>query len=173
MDNSSRILAAMGCVAALAAAGCAANATQITIMATNDIHGGIEPSVAKDGTIEGGLAAFSGVVGATKAGLKNKLGDQAGVLILDAGDQFQGTLISNYNEGRLVFQAMSQVGYDVAITGNHDYDSGPIGWLEDEVTASTADQDPRGALKRISNDEGVKQLVMTAVARQRHDLGDR
>jgi 5'-nucleotidase len=116
-------------------------------MATNDIHGGIEPSVAKDGTIEGGLAAFSGVVGAIKAGLKNKLGDQAGVLILDAGDQFQGTLISNYNEGRLVFQAMSQVGYDVAITGNHDYDFGPIGWLEDEVSASTADKDPRGALK--------------------------
>src|SRR6266852_9607858 len=127
MESASRILAMMACVAALAVSGCAAKATQITILATNDIHGGIEPSVSKDGTIEGGLAAFSGTVQAIKAGLKRKLGDHAGVLVVDAGDQFQGTLISNHNEGRLVFQAMSQTGYDVAITGNHDYYFGPGG----------------------------------------------
>src|SRR6516164_1989460 len=147
MSNDSRMLAVIAAVTALAVSGCAAQPTQITILATNDIHGGIEPSVAKDGTIEGGLAAFSGTVQAIRAGLKQRLGDRAGVLVLDAGDQFQGTLISNYNEGRLVFQAMSQAGYDVAITGNHDYDFGPVGWLEDEVTPTTADQDPRGALK--------------------------
>src|SRR6266446_3437341 len=146
MDDASRMLAVMGCVAALAVSGCAAKPTQITILATNDIHG-IEPNVSKDGTIEGGLAAFSGTVQAIKAGLKRKLGDQAGVLVVDAGDQFQGTLISNYNEGRLVLQEMSQVGYDVAITGNHDYDFGPVGWLDDQVTPTTVDKDPRGALK--------------------------
>jgi 5'-nucleotidase len=147
MDNVSRMLAVMCCVAALAVSGCTAKPTQITILATNDIHGGIEPNVLKDGTIEGGLAAFSGTVQAIKAGLKRKFGDQAGVLVVDAGDQFQGTLISNYNEGRLVLEAMSQVGYDVAITGNHDYDFGPVGWLEDQVTPTTVDKDPRGALK--------------------------
>ena len=147
MNDASRTLAAMGCVAALAVSGCAAKPSQITILATNDIHGGIEPSVSKDGTIEGGLAFFSGAVQAIRAGLKRKLGDQAGVLVVDAGDQFQGTLISNYNEGRLVLQAMSQVGYDVAITGNHDYDFGPVGWLDDQVTPTTVDKDPRGALK--------------------------
>ncbi len=128
-DEASRILAVLGCVAALAVSGCSAKPTQITILATNDIHGGIEPNVSKDGTSEGGLAAFSGTVQAIKTGLKSKLGDQVGVLVVDAGDQFQGTLISNYNEGRLVLQTMSQVGYDVAITGNHDYDFGPVGWL--------------------------------------------
>jgi 5'-nucleotidase len=146
-DNTSRMIAVLGCAAALAVSGCAAKPTQITILATNDIHGGIEPTVLKDGTMEGGLAAFSGIVQAIKAGLKHKLGDQAGVLALDAGDQFQGTLISNINEGRLLFQAMSQIGYDAAITGNHDYDFGPVGWLDDAVTPTTADQDPRGALK--------------------------
>src|SRR5262249_22653830 len=145
--DTSRMFAVMGCVAALAVSGCAAKPTQITILATNDIHGGIEPSLANDGTVEGGLAAFSGVVQAIKAGLKQKLGDQAGVLVVDAGDQFQGTLISNINEGRLLFQVMSQVGYDVAITGNHDYDFGPVGWLNDQVTPTTVDQDPRGALR--------------------------
>jgi 5'-nucleotidase len=139
------MLALLSCIAAFMVSSCAGERTQITILATNDIHGGIEPTVAKDGTEEGGLAAFSGVVQAIRAGLKQRLGDRVGVLVLDAGDQFQGTLISNYNEGRLVFQAMSQVGYDVAITGNHDYDFGPVGWLQDEPTAPG--QDPRGALK--------------------------
>ena len=142
-----RFLALIGCIAACVVSGCSARPTQITILATNDIHGGIEPTTSSDGTVEGGLAAFSGTVQAIKAGLKRKLGERAGVLLLDAGDQFQGTLISNYNEGRLLFQAMSQAGYDVAITGNHDYDFGPVGWLEDQVTPTTSDQDPRGALK--------------------------
>lgn len=115
MGNGSRMLSVMGCVAALAVSGCTAKPTQITILATNDIHGGIDSSTLQDGSIEGGLAAFSGTVQAIKTGLKGRLGDQAGVLVVDAGDQFQGTLISNYNEGRLLFQAMSQVGYDVAI----------------------------------------------------------
>ncbi len=109
-----RMLALVGCFAAFAVSGCTAEPTQITILATNDIHGGIEPTVAKDGTAEGGLAAFSGVVQAIRAGLKQRLGDRAGVLVLDAG-------------------------------GNHDYDFGPVGWLQDEPTAP--DQDPRGALK--------------------------
>src|SRR5262245_9220077 len=143
--RATSILALVSCVAAVMLCGCAAQPTQITILATNDVHGGLEPTVAKDGNVEGGLAAFSGVVQAIRAGLKRRFGNGAGVLVLDAGDQFQGTLISNFNEGQLVFQAMSQVGYDVAITGNHDYDFGPVGWLQDEPTAP--DQDPRGALK--------------------------
>ncbi|MGY4419493.1 2',3'-cyclic-nucleotide 2'-phosphodiesterase (5'-nucleotidase family) [Bradyrhizobium sp. JR6.1] len=106
--------------------------------------GDIEPNQLGDGSKEGGLAAFSGTVRAIKAGLKRKFGDQAGVLVLDAGDQFQGTLISNFNEGRLLFQAMSQVGYDAVITGNHDYDFGPVGWL---VDTATGDQDSRAALR--------------------------
>jgi len=146
MANGWRRLVAMmaGCVVVLAASACAAQPTQITILATNDIHGGIEASQLADGSTEGGLAAFSGTARAIKAGLARKFGNQAGVLVLDAGDQFQGTLISNFNEGRLLFQAMSQVGYDAVITGNHDYDFGPVGWL---VDTATADQDPRAALR--------------------------
>jgi 2',3'-cyclic-nucleotide 2'-phosphodiesterase (5'-nucleotidase family) len=143
--NATRMIAAISCVAAFMVSGCAKEPIQITILATNDIHGGIEPTTGSDGTVVGGLAALSGVVKAIRAGLKNKLGERGGVLVVDAGDQFQGTLISNHNEGQLVFKAMSQVGYDVAIAGNHAYDFGPVGWLEDEP--NTPDQDPRGALK--------------------------
>ena len=45
-------------------------------LATSDIHGGIEPTTLKDGTVEGGLAAFSGTVQAIKMDLKRKLGSR-------------------------------------------------------------------------------------------------
>ena len=130
----------------------------ITILGTNDIHGGVEPAAKEDenenddipGKQKGGMAIFGGIVNAIKQGLKNKYGDQAGVLLVDAGDQFQGTLISNINEGQLVFQAMNEIGYDAVVTGNHDFDFGPLGWLEDQVTPDSKDKNPRGALERVA-----------------------
>jgi 5'-nucleotidase len=133
----------------------------VTLLATNDIHGGIEPAKgpkANDSlgamNLVGGLAFFSGAVKSIKQGLAQQYGDKAGVLVLDGGDQFQGTLISNYTEGSLIFGAMNDVGYDAAITGNHDYDFGPHGWLVDDVkdvdpNDPSADRDPRGVIKDL------------------------
>jgi 2',3'-cyclic-nucleotide 2'-phosphodiesterase (5'-nucleotidase family) len=57
MDNGwRRLVAMMGRTAAMALSGCAAKPTQITILATNDIHGGIEPNQLGDGSTQGGLA---------------------------------------------------------------------------------------------------------------------
>lgn len=122
----------------------------ITILGTNDIHGGIEPQVNARQQQIGGLAFFAGAVRSVRAGLRQKYGENAGVLVLDAGDQFQGTLISNYNEGNLIFSAMNEVGYDAAITGNHDYDFGPVGWLVDQVPPESPDQNSRGALEHLA-----------------------
>jgi len=121
----------------------------ITLLSTNDIHGGVEPTRGSDGVMAGGLAFFSGAVKAIKTGLHNKYGNQSGVLVVDGGDQFQGTLVSNYNEGQLVFQAMNEAGYDAAVPGNHDYDFGPTGWLDDKVVPGSGDQNPKGALERL------------------------
>lgn len=128
----------------------------IVILSTNDIHGGIEAHGSKNGqknVMTGGLAFFAGAVKAIRDGMANKFGKQSGVLTVDAGDQFQGTLISNYTEGSLVFDAMNIVGYDYAITGNHDYDFGPHGWLVDDVKdqdPTNPDKDPRGVLKDLA-----------------------
>ena len=67
----------------------------ITILATNDIHGGIEPKTAPDRSQSGGLTLLGGTVKAIREGLKDQLADRSGILLLDGGDQFQGTLISN------------------------------------------------------------------------------
>jgi len=104
----------------------------ITILGTNDIHGGIEPYPNKDGKAQGGLHLWGGIAKAIRAGLAKKYPGQSGVLTVDAGDQFQGTLLSNYDEGELVFRAMSEIGYDAVVPGNHDYDFGPSGWDIDQ-----------------------------------------
>ncbi len=104
----------------------------VTILSTNDIHGGVEPSQDPSGKAWGGLALWSGAVKSIRQGIQKRYQAHAGTLVLDAGDQFQGTLISNYDEGQLVFAAMNAVGYDAAIPGNHDFDFGPIGWLVDQ-----------------------------------------
>lgn len=115
----------------------------VVLLATNDLHGGIEPERSGSASI-GGLALLGGAVRAIREGLQAREGDRAGVLLVDAGDQFQGTLISNYDEGQLVFAAMDRIGFDAVVPGNHDFDFGPIGWLEDRGG------EPRGALERLA-----------------------
>jgi 5'-nucleotidase len=46
------------------------------------------------------------------------------VLLLDAGDIFQGTPYFNYYGGELEFKLMSMMQYDLATIGNHDFDNG-------------------------------------------------
>ncbi|MCC7440936.1 MAG: bifunctional metallophosphatase/5'-nucleotidase [Bdellovibrionales bacterium] len=121
----------------------------ITVLQTNDLHGQVEPRVHR-GRQAGGLDFWAGTVASIRSGIAEKYGeDRAGVLLVDAGDQFQGTLLSNYNEGELVFRSLDQMGYDAVVPGNHDYDFGPVGWLQDRVVPGHPDQDPRGALNRI------------------------
>jgi 5'-nucleotidase len=106
---------------------------RLTILSTNDIHGGVEASKYRStGEPIGGMAFWGGVIRSTKKAIESAGGR---VLVLDAGDQFQGTLISNTNEGELVFSSMDEVGYDAVVPGNHDYDFGPKGWLKDRATA--------------------------------------
>ncbi|MBS1963671.1 MAG: 5'-nucleotidase C-terminal domain-containing protein [Bdellovibrionales bacterium] len=123
----------------------------VSILGTNDIHGAIEPRVSKDGKTFGGMAFWAGAVKAVRDGVAKEYGDKGGVLVLDGGDQFQGTLLSNYSEGALMFSLLGDVGYDAMVPGNHDYDFGPEGWLVDQVTPDSKDKDPRGVIKKLAN----------------------
>jgi 2',3'-cyclic-nucleotide 2'-phosphodiesterase (5'-nucleotidase family) len=65
----------------------------ITILQTNDIHGGVEPQpLVQDPHAPpvGGMPLWVGIVQATRKGLQRQFGERAGVLLLDGGDQFQG-----------------------------------------------------------------------------------
>jgi 5'-nucleotidase len=109
---------------------------------TNDWHGWVKPHLSKlpDGTelAEGGASVFSSYVAALRAD------NPGGVLLLDAGDLFQGTLVSNLTEGTVVIDAFNLLGYTAAAIGNHEFDYGPLGPVS---VAAEPGQDPFGALK--------------------------
>lgn len=107
-----------------------AGTVTITIIGTNDLHGALER-----------LPILGGYLANVRA-LRAK--DGGGVVLLDAGDMFQGTLESNLTEGADVVRAYNQLGYTAAAVGNHEFDFGPVG---PAVTAATIEDDARGALK--------------------------
>jgi 2',3'-cyclic-nucleotide 2'-phosphodiesterase (5'-nucleotidase family) len=114
----------------------AAPTVTLSIVGTNDLHGGILQRGDR-----GGLALLGGYVANIRAA---RVRDGGAVLLIDAGDMFQGTLESNLNEGQSVIAAYNALGYAAAAVGNHDFDFGPVG------PASTPLQptdDPQGALK--------------------------
>ena len=112
-----------------AVAPAAAPSTSIlTIVGTSDLHGHMEA-----------LPVLGGYVAALRAAR-----GPAAVLLVDAGDMFQGTLESNVNEGAGVVRAYNALAYDAVAIGNHEFDFGPVG---PQATARAAGDDPRGALR--------------------------
>ena len=92
----------------------------ITILHTNDVHSRIEPFPA-DG---GGRNAGKGGAARRATLIKDIREDVDNVLLLDAGDIFQGTPYFNFFGGELEFKLMDEMGYDAATIGNHDFDAG-------------------------------------------------
>jgi 5'-nucleotidase len=97
---------------------------KITILHTNDVHSHIDPFPADDprNPNKGGVARRAAVIDAIRK-------ENANVLLLDAGDIFQGTPYFNYYGGELEFKLMSMMQYDLATIGNHDFDNGIDGLL--------------------------------------------
>src|SRR5882672_11143215 len=102
----------------------------ISIVGTNDLHGALDR-----------LPLLAGFIANLRAA---RAADGGGVLVVDAGDLFQGTLESNLAEGADVVRAYNAMGYAASAVGNHEFDYGPEG---PAVTAQSVEDDPRGALK--------------------------
>jgi 5'-nucleotidase len=75
---------------------------------------------------------FAGQGGvAARAALIEKIRKEAQqVLLLDAGDMFQGTPYFNLYKGEPEIKAMSLMRYDAATMGNHDFDAGLEGFAQ-------------------------------------------
>ncbi len=89
------------------------------IIHTNDIHSHIDPFPKTDRRYPdmGGYAR--------RATLFKKLRHRyQNTLFVDAGDVFQGTPYFNYYEGKLDYELMSKLGYEIGTLGNHDFDNG-------------------------------------------------
>jgi 5'-nucleotidase len=92
---------------------------KLTILHTNDVHSRIDP-FPMDGSRNQGLGGVS-----ARAALISKIRqEEKQVLLLDAGDIFQGTPYFNVYKGEPEIKAMSAMQYDAATMGNHDFDLG-------------------------------------------------
>lgn len=132
------VLLAAACLIQIAATAQPSTAPTLTlsIVGTNDLHGGILPENG-----HGGLALFAGYLRNLRAA---RARDGGAVLLVDAGDMWQGSLESNLREGAPVVAAYNALGYAAAAVGNHEFDFGPAG---PATTPGGSARDPRGALK--------------------------
>jgi 2',3'-cyclic-nucleotide 2'-phosphodiesterase / 3'-nucleotidase / 5'-nucleotidase len=91
-----------------------------TILHTNDFHGQLEASGSNPGA-----ARVATVIN----GVRTAVG-AANVLLVDAGDEMQGSLLSNLGDGTATGKGIPTIatynamGYNVATFGNHEFDWG-------------------------------------------------
>lgn len=103
----------------------AGDLVKLTILHTNDVHSRIEPFPMDGSKYQGlgGTARRSALIKAIRAKEEN-------VLLFDAGDIFQGTPYFNKYGGELEIKLMSEMKYDAATMGNHDFDNGLEGFYK-------------------------------------------
>lgn len=128
---------------------------------TNDVHGYIlsrreSLSVDEDGLIRypleiGGVEWLAGYLDVLKQHFEGRL------ILVDGGDMFQGTMISNRFEGATVVAAMNRLGYHAAVVGNHEFDFGPVG--------ETDEGDPFGALRERAREAAFPFLAANMIDR--------
>ncbi|APO86299.1 bifunctional UDP-sugar hydrolase/5'-nucleotidase [Marivivens sp. JLT3646] len=121
-----RILAS-SCALALYA-GAAMADYSLTILHTNDFHARFEPISKYDSTCSaedntagdcfGGTARLVTAVAEARARSNNSI-------LVDGGDQFQGTLFYTFYKGAMAAEFMNLLGYDGMTVGNHEFDDGP------------------------------------------------
>lgn len=103
--------------------------TKLTILHTNDVHSRLDP-FPMDGSQnagKGGVAARADIIQSIRREVQH-------VLLIDAGDIFQGTPYFNIFKGEPEMKAMNMMAYDAGIMGNHDFDAGMENFASQLVT---------------------------------------
>lgn len=123
-----------------------AETKHLTVLHTNDVHSYIDPfppTHPKNPNM-GGVARRAALIESIRK-------ENPNVLLLDAGDIFQGTPYFNYYGGELEFKLMSMMKYDLATIGNHDFDNGIEGLYK---------QLPNATFEFVSANYDFKNTVM-------------
>lgn len=124
---------------------------KLTILHTNDVHSHIDPFPATDPKYPdmGGAARRAKLIEDIRK-------ENANVLLLDAGDIFQGTPYFNYYGGELEFKLMSMMQYDLATMGNHDFDNGIDGFYK---------QLPNAGFEFVSANYDFKNTLLNGIVK--------
>lgn len=103
------LAAAMLCALALPASAAEETDEGIVVLYTNDIH-----CTSDDGMSYASIAGY-------KAQMEQTYGAD-NVTLVDNGDAIQGGVLGSMSNGSWIVDIMNQVGYDLAIPGNHEFD---------------------------------------------------
>ncbi len=116
-------------------AGAASADYTLHIVHINDLHSRIEPINKYDSTCKaednaegkcfGGYARVATKIAELREQLKGE-----NLLVLDAGDQYQGSLMYTTYKGDVEIEMMEKIGFDVMAVGNHEFDDGDEGLLK-------------------------------------------
>ena len=123
----------------------------LTILHTNDVHSHIDPFPMTDprNPNMGGVARRAELIESIRQ-------ENPNVLLLDAGDIFQGTPYFNYYGGEIEFKLMSMMKYDASTIGNHDFDNGIQGLFA---------QMPHAKFEFISSNYDFKNTMMDGLVK--------
>jgi 5'-nucleotidase len=131
-----RILGSTAILAGLSMAAPAVAQTTLHILHINDLHSRIQPINQYDSTCPaeddaagecfGGVARIATAVDMMRGELE---ADGENVLVLDAGDQYQGSLFFTTYRGAAAGEFMEEIGFDAMALGNHEFNNGPEGIL--------------------------------------------
>lgn len=99
---------------------------QVRVIETTDFHGAVLPGARdrRSGRGVGGTVNLAAHVQQLRAE------NPEGTVVVDGGDTFQGSMLSNLQFGRPVIEQMNLLGYAAHAIGNHDYD-----WTADTLQA--------------------------------------
>lgn len=120
-------LVVAGCARAVSTPGETTGTTRLRIIGLNDFHGALEARPDASGRNRGGAAAVASAISRAAAECAPPA---CQVLILDGGDEFQGTPASNFAYGRPVVDIFNHIGVAAAALGNHEFD-----WGQDTLRA--------------------------------------
>jgi 2',3'-cyclic-nucleotide 2'-phosphodiesterase (5'-nucleotidase family) len=106
-------------------------ATKLRIIGTNDFHGALEARPDATGKRRGGAAYWATAIHNLSAGCVSPACE---TILLDGGDEFQGTPASNLAFGRPIVAVFNQLGFAAGALGNHEFD-----WGQDTLRARMRD----------------------------------
>lgn len=108
---------------------------KLNIIHINDLHSRVEPINKYDSTCNtednaegkcfGGYARVKTMIDSLRADLADE-----NLIVLDAGDQYQGSLMYTTYKGDAEIEFAEKVGFDVMAVGNHEFDDGDEGLLK-------------------------------------------
>ncbi|XP_034436533.1 5'-nucleotidase [Hippoglossus hippoglossus] len=111
------LLLLLGCTVSSSAAW------DLVLLHTNDVHARVEEKCVNRSRCLAGVARRATEIRRVRASESN-------VLLLDAGDQFQGTVWFNFYKGAEAAHFMNSLRYDAMALGNHEFDNGVEGLMK-------------------------------------------